>query len=349
MPTPTLSRARAQAAVDALNTAIRAGYRVGPSPSATEAAADSLGINASTLRGRLKTAQRIYNLVPDPDIEPPDPEPLVIEPVVIKPRVIVRASSAARPEGEATRLVIIGDAHQAPGMSVDRWKWIARHVGSIIPDRVVQIGDLGEFHSLSGHERPGSVQQKAKPKFQDDLACVEEALAAYRSVLGQTRIPHHITLGNHEHRIWTHESLVAEVEGSLVPQFTDVLARYDWRWTEYRQYVFVNGVALTHVPQALMERPFNGRTLNPIINDLTTSLIFGHSHRHAFINAPKIGPQQRIEVLNVGTAAPHGWFPDYAISEQGGLSWGICEATVQAGHIVRHEFIDMVEMERRYA
>ena len=60
-------------------------------------------------------------------------------------------------------------------MSVDRWKWFARHVGQTNPDRVIQIGDLGEFASVSGHEKPGTIQQKTKPKFQDDLACVEEA------------------------------------------------------------------------------------------------------------------------------------------------------------------------------
>ena len=307
-----------------------------------------MGVAPHTVRDRLEAARLYYDLVP---IETPAHEtPAVpVFEVLTKPRVIVRASSTARPEGDATRLVILGDAHQSPGMSVDRWKWFARHVAAVNPDRVCQIGDLGEFASLSGHERPGSVQQKAKPKFQDDLACVEEALAAYRAELGPTKIPHHVTLGNHDERIWRHESTVAEVEGSLVPQFTDILGRYDWRWTEYRQYVFIGGVAFTHVPMTLMERPFNGRTLNPIVNDLTMSLVFGHTHRHSFLNCPKIGPAQRIEVLNVGTAAPHGWFPDYATSEQGGLSWGICEATVQAGHIVRHEFIDMLTLERRYA
>jgi hypothetical protein len=345
MPTPPLSDAQAQQTVDAVNAAIKAGYKFPGSPSAIGAAAKILGLSEKTVGGRVRVAiRRGLKIVVEPE------EPVVVQfAPLLKPRVVVRAYSTSQPASDATRLVIIGDAHQAPGMSVDRWKWFARHVAAVKPDRVVQIGDLGEFHSLSGHERPGSIQQKQKPKYQDDLIAVEEALSTYRAELGASNIPHHITLGNHEDRIWRFESTVAEQEGSLVPQFTDILARYDWRWTEYRRYLFIENVAFTHVPMTLMERPFNGRTLNPIVNDLTTSLIFGHTHRHAFLNAPKLGPAQRIEILNVGTAAPHGWFPDYAVSEQGGLSWGICEATVHAGHIVRHEFIDMVTLERRYA
>jgi hypothetical protein len=98
-----------------------------------------------------------------------------------------------------------------------------------------------------------------------------------------------------------------------------------------------------------MEKPFNGRTLNTIVNDLTFSLCFAHTHRHAFIAAPKIGPAMRIEVLNVGSAMPHGTFPPYNVSEQGGQTWGFCDVVVHGGHIVGHTFIDMLTLETRYA
>ncbi len=340
-----LPRELLEQVLTAVNNAIRAGYRTGGIPSAISVAAPALNMEPYNVRDRLRILERRYGMVPDPEpLEFPAPE---FQPVA-KPRVIVRASSAARPEGDPIRLMVIGDTHIAPGQDLARFSWFARHVAATKPDRVVQIGDLADLHSVSGHEKPGSAQQKAKPSFQQDLEATEEALALYRKEMPDGP-PLHICEGNHEDRLDRWDSQVAETSGVLRMQWDDLLARYDVRQTPYRGYLFIGGVGLTHVPMTLMERPFNGRTLNPIVNDLTFSLIFGHSHRHAFLNAGKIGPQQRIEVLNVGSGAPHGWFPDYNVSEQGGYSWGICDVTIHGGHIVGHQFIPMTLLEDRYS
>lgn len=341
-----MPRERAQQVVGAVNNAIKAGYTLGGIPSAIEIAAKALGWTGYTVRDRLKAAKRWYGLEPDE----PEPEGYRIPEIapLAKPRVIVRAASAARPEGEPIRVMFIGDTHCGPGVSNERFKWFARHVAATRPDRVVQVGDLGDFASMSAHERPGSLQQKAKPKFQDDLASIEEALAIYRHELGDSGIPHHVTLGNHEDRVQRFQDATSELEGALWPQFTDILARYDWRWTEYRQYLFIASCGVTHVPQTVLEKPYGGKTLNPLSNDLVYSLIFGHSHNFAFLSVGKIGPQQTIEILNVGSAMPHGHFPHYNVSEQGGITWGIVDATLHGGHIVRHHFIPMTHLEEMY-
>ncbi len=341
-----LPRELLEQVLTAVNNAIRAGYRTGGIPSAISVAAQALNMEPYTVRDRLRILERRYGMVPDPEpLEFPAPE---FQPVS-KPRVIVRASSAARPEGEPIRVLFLGDTHIGPGVSNERFKWFARHVGETRPDRVIQIGDLADFASVSGHERPGSLQQKAKPRFQDDLASIEEALSFYRNELGSSAIPHHITLGNHEDRVQRFESATAEIEGALWPQFTDILARYDFRWTEYRQYLFLAACGIIHVPQTLLEKPYSGKTLNPIANDLVFSCVFGHSHKFAFLSVGKLGPQQTIEILNVGSAMPHGHFPHYNVSEQGGVTWGIVEATLHGGHIVRHHFIPMTHLEQMYA
>jgi len=347
MPAPRCSRAQCEQVVGAINAAIKAGYRIGGYPSAYEAAAKAIDIPVYTIRDRLESAKRWYKLVPMENLPEHAPIP-VIEPLS-KPRVIVRAASSARPEGDPIKLTVIGDTHCTPGVSNERFRWIARHVAATKPDRVLHMGDVGEMASVSGHERPGSLQDKAKPKFQDDLASIEEALAIYGGELGATNIPHNVILGNHDERIQRYENQSHSMEGALWHQFLDVLGRYNWKHTDYRGYLFVGGVGFTHVPMTLMEKPFNGRTLNPIVNDLTFSLCFAHTHRHAFIAAPKIGPAMRIEVLNVGSAMPHGTFPPYNVSEQGGQTWGICDVVVHGGHIVGHTFIDMLTLESRYA
>lgn len=347
MPAPRMSRPQCEQVVGAVNNAIRAGYRVGGYPSAYEAAARAIDLPVYTIRDRLEAAKRWYGLEPIDNI----PEQLTVPEIaqVSKPRVIVRAASSARPDGDPIRLTVIGDTHCTPGVSNERFRWIARHVVATKPDRVIHMGDVGEMASVSGHERPGSLQDKAKPKFQDDLASVEDALSIYRQEIHECSIPHHVTLGNHDERIQRFENQSHSMEGALWHQFLDVLGRYDWKYTDYRGYLFVGGVGFTHVPMTLMEKPFNGRTLQPVVNDLTFSLVFAHTHRHAFIAAPKIGPAMRVEVLNVGSAMPHGMFPAYNVSEQGGQTWGICDVVVHGGHIVGHTFIDMLTLESRYA
>jgi hypothetical protein len=346
MPAPRCSRAQCEQVVGALNAAIKAGYRIGGYPSAYEAAAKAIDIPVYTIRDRLESAKRWYGLVPIDNLPEHAPIP-VIEPIS-KPRVIVRASSAARPDGDPIRLTVIGDCHIAPGQDLSRFSWFARHVAATKPDRVIQIGDLADLHSVSGHEKPGSAQQKAKPAFQQDMEATEEALALYRKEMPDGP-PLHITEGNHEDRLDRWDSQVAETSGVLRNQWNDLMARYNVRQTPYRGYLFIGSVGFTHIPMTLMERPYNGKTLNPLANDLTMSCVMGHSHRHAFLNVGKIGPQQRIEILNVGCAAPHGWFPDYNVSEQGGYSWGIVDLTIHGGHIVGHTFIDMLTLESRYA
>lgn len=344
MPTPPLSREKAHQVVDAVNAAILGGFAFPGAPSAVVEAARVLGLKANTVYSRLYSAKETYGL--EPDAETPTPDVVFTAPA--KPRVIVRAASEAAPEGEAIRLLLIGDTHVAPGQNLDRFKWFARHVGETRPDKVIQIGDLGEFASVSSHERPGSLQQKLRPSFMNDMDAVGAALAEYRSC-APPDIPVYIVGGNHEHRIAVFETGNAELEGALWPQFEDLLARYDCRFTPFKKYLFVGGVGCTHVPITLMDRPYGGKTLNPLGNELIFSLIYGHSHRFSFLRVPKIGPQRSIEILNVGSAMPHGYYPAYNVSEQGGYTWGVVEATVQAGHIVSHAFIPMTELERRYA
>jgi hypothetical protein len=334
----------AKQAVDAVSAAVRGGFVFNANPSAIAEAARVLNLNEKTLHSRLRTARQTYGL--EPEAVPPLPEVEFTPPA--KPRVIVRAASEAAPEGEPIRICAIGDLHDAPEIPKDRLRWIGHHVRETRPDKVVQIGDIASFDSLSKHDAPGSISQKQRASFRAEMDSLEEALSIYRKALGDSPIQHYITLGNHEHRVLLWESATAELEGVLWTQLMDLFARYDWRVTDYKKYLFIAGTAWTHVPHNLMDKPYRGKTLNPIANDLVFSLVFGDSHRGQFLRVPKIGPQRSIEILNLGSAMPHGYFPRYNVAEQGGYSWGIYDVTVQGGHITEHRFIPMSSLEKMY-
>ena len=337
MGTPRLSRELAQQAVDAMSYAKALGK-------SGRSASRMLGLNNGTLIARLEVAKNLYGLEP---VEAPPPAVEIISEPILRPRVRVKAATPDNPS-PCYRIVAIGDTHQQPGMSTDRWRWLARFVLDEQPDKVVHMGDIGEFGSVSRHEQPGSLPQKLRPSFVADIESVEEGLAVYRKALGDSSIPHHIVLGNHEERIKTFESGSAELEGALWPMFSDVLARYDFRATDYRKYLGIGGVMFTHVPMTLREMPYNGKTLNPLANELTFSLCFAHTHRFGFLNIPKIGQDNRVQVLNVGSAMPDGFYPKHNKSEQGALTWGVVSMVIQAGNIISHRFVPMSELSRKY-
>ena len=47
------------------------------------------------------------------------------------------------------RIIVIGDAHDSPHISQDRFKWIGKYIKQSQPDYIIQIGDWASFDSLS--------------------------------------------------------------------------------------------------------------------------------------------------------------------------------------------------------
>ncbi len=55
-------------------------------------------------------------------------------------------------------VVIIADAHDCPGISKERFRWIGRYLADNKPDRLLSIGDFLSLDSLSKYATPGSIQ-----------------------------------------------------------------------------------------------------------------------------------------------------------------------------------------------
>lgn len=341
MAMPRLTKETLQRAAEALQAAVDAGYYLLGQPSAYEAAAKALNLDQATFRHRAYRAFEEGYKVVEPVQEPEAP---IIEKIE-KPRIRIRAHSGS--DAPVYRVLGIGDAHDHPGLpDKSRFKWMARHAAAMKPDYVVQIGDFASMDCLSRHDAPGSMGQKNRPSYANDLESLEEALSAfYKDADG---LDLHVTIGNHEKRIYRWEQSVAELEGTLWQPLLDLFARYGWRTHDEGQFFFVGGVGFVHAPRTLMGREYGGKTLNAIANDSIFSIVFGHAHRGQILHAPKIGPLSSVTICNLGTCLPTGYVAEYAKVATTGWTYGVWELTIQGGRIIGHNFISMNELEDRY-
>ena len=265
-----------------------------------------------------------------------------------KPPIRTRVIPAK--EGRSTRVVAIGDTHDEPGMAKDRFTWLARHCVARMPDRIVQIGDFASWNSISSHEERGSLGYAQRPSFQEDLQSCGEAMAAFYKETSGLSIPLELVCGNHEDRIQRFENKTPETVGTLWAQFEDLCARHRWRLHPYGQWLIIDGVGFIHVPMNIMGRPYGGQqSENQIANHATHSIVFGHTHRASFRKTPKIGANNSIEVMNLGSAMPHGYVAKYAGTATTGWSYGVYELELRGGHIVSYTFTSMAQLEELYA
>lgn len=267
-----------------------------------------------------------------------------------KPRVRVRAyNPMAGREMPSRRVIVIGDMHRKPGLDVGTMRWIGRYVAEAKPDNVIQIGDFFDFESCEFHSAAGSAGQVHRPSFQDDIAAGEEALDEYHRETGIGEIPHDVVFGNHEYRVWRLEELAPNLTGVLTTQLEQFFARYRWRTTAYRHWLFMEGVGFTHVPMSIMQKPIGGRyPENTIGNQATHSIVFGHTHRWNHVTVPKIGINNSITVTNVGSAMPYGYVPSYADGATTGYSYGIADLRLHAGRVESANLISMFDLMEKY-
>lgn len=349
MPQPPITKAAAQETVTGLVAALKAGHGKGP---AITLLAQKLGVSAATIYTRLRhngpiarTFPKLYEQFLDATKEQPARDMEFVR--AAKPRVVVRASD--NPEGETIRVCAIGDVHDSPTQDKERFKWFGRHIAKTRPDKVVQIGDFGDFHSCSSHEPIGSFSAALKPSYRRDLDSLEEALTLIHKEIKGSNIALHVVEGNHEDRVYRFQDLHPEADGMFVEALHDVFARFAWKAKPYGEFLFIGGVGFVHAPKTIMGRAYGGKNSEQQIgNDSLFSIVWGHTHRAVFKQVPKIGPSQHIEVLNLGSAMPQGYVAPYAGTATTGWTYGVFDLELRGGHIVGHRFIGMDSLREMY-
>jgi len=362
MDTPEISRKRANQFIELIEEKLREGYVPrGITPKRGESGAIrtaciEMGYAVGSSTSVYDVSVRISGRTPDwtlwKDPQYTHYEQIHTAPVANrKPVVRIKAPSQQRPEGQQYRVLVIGDCHDSPHLpDKSRFKWIGQYAADNKIPYIRQIGDWMSCDSCSQYDSYGTVKGVDKPTYADDIESLEQSVAALISEFPKDYKPNRlVTLGNHEHRAWQFENQNPELAGQFFIQIEQALGRGGFKTVPYGAWDFIGGVGLTHVPFNLMGKPYGGKLPeNQLANDAIFSFFWGHTHKRTSISRPKIGPQKRITVSNVGCSLPFGYVEEYAKMSTTGWSYGIVDALIQSGDIIAEKFISMLELEEMY-
>lgn len=300
------------------------------------AAARSLGINVNTYKDRLR--KELSGATPE----------VKNKPSTNKLRLYGISDLAAPPSSDWTKIVLFADAHNQPGMSLDRFEWLAKLVNEVKPDYLVDLGDTDEIGSLSGHEKNETYKGKMKPLLAADL----EASARCAKLL-KDKITHPCkkirTLGNHEQRIKTYENNNPEIFGIAWNIYAEIWEKTGWTLYDYGAYVNVGGVNFTHVPFDQNGKPVAGENaVKKVAEKSQSDCAFGHLHYESIIRAHKFGTDNSVTVLGAACFMPDGYRPDYVRNTRKEYQRGCYVLMVKDGRIVSIKNFAMSELQAIY-
>ena len=113
------------------------------------------------------------------------------------------------------KVIVIGDAHDSPHIKQDRFKWIGKYIKAAKPDYIIQIGDWASFDSLSFFQKNSTQAGKLKDDYMVDIDSLRSAIDLLDKHIDNPRIPRHVTLGNHEQRVYRFEENIPEIAGMM--------------------------------------------------------------------------------------------------------------------------------------
>jgi hypothetical protein len=359
MPQPALKRELAVEAVERVEAKLREGFRPrginGPGAGAVSAASEAAVTegwcaSVSSFETRLRIAKTSHGMEPDWSLYRPQRYQQPVPLAVTHPAAPVTAQ--ALPTGPGERVLAIGDLHQDP-RHPDRLEiltWIARYASEHRFDRIVQIGDWSTWDSVNQHDKNDTHAAKFKPQISDDMANLETSLRAFRLGIDPDYKPRcYVTLGNHENRLERFENATPEAHGTFTRQRDELFLGFGWKPRPYGELFYIEGVAFTHHPVNGAGRAFGGETgPQRAANKTTVPVVSGHTHRRQIHDAAKIGPVERISMVEIGCALPWGTIEGYARHSNTGWWWGVCDLTVNAGEITDCGFVSMLTLEARY-
>jgi len=266
-----------------------------------------------------------------------------------EPKVVEEASD------EVVRDLVLGDSHFHPAIVPQATRMMTLcglHAVAIGPRNLVHIGDAGDWASVCRHVRNDTYRARFKPRIDEDFEAFRTCWAALNRPMDEAGVTasRHFTQGNHEAWLVQHEEAVPECYGQYTGELDGIMALSGWHSYPFGEYVFIGGVAYTHVPLNLMGRPAGGQTAeNTVALQSVYDTVIGHTHRFAMGRRVKFGPAQAVTVLNAGSTMPFGYVGDYAQRSQGShVDSGVLEVVRKRGRIIGWAFRSAEELEALY-
>jgi len=231
--------------------------------------------------------------------------------VVLKPNYRIQQRHS-KPE-DTKRVLAIGDCHDGPSLP-DKRRFFAmgRFAKENQVDQIVQIGDFASVDSLNRFDRNDTVKGQQKPSFGQDMKSFQQAIRAFHKGLGGYDVPRHVTLGNHEDRIWSYTNKNPEIVELLDQILFATMDDYGWTYSPYGEFYFIGDVGFTHSPLNIMGKAYGGMHCeNQIARDSLHDVVFGHTHKRLDKTFPKMG-NQFVTIMNLGTSLPQDHIEEYA-------------------------------------
>ena len=256
-------------------------------------------------------------------------------------------------EGTPTRVLVIPDRHNDPRHEhrLEVTKWIARYGSEHRHPCVVDLGDSITMDSCSRHDKNDTIRGRHKPPIKADLDNHLAMLQTFEADRAKDWKPKlYRTRGNHEHRLFTFEDMHPEDEGTHTHRYCQELLQFGWAERDFGEIMYIDGVAFTHAPFNGLGKAMGGKTATHRAGALLCeSLVHGHTHSFEVHNSAKIGPTDRITVVQAGCALPDGEVESYATHNPTGWSYGVLDITVERGAIIDLAFISMRSLRQRYS
>lgn len=200
-------------------------------------------------------------------------------------------------------ILVIPDGHAHPDFDNDRFDWLGRYILDTRPDVIVNIGDLGDFPSLSSYDK-GTKGFEGR-RLQRDLAALYDAqdkifapTAKWNKRRAKNRKAQYrprwvMCVGNHEDRLDRAANASSELDGTIGTQLCKY-EEYGWEVHPFQQSVEIAGISFCHYfASGVMGRPISGENIGKsLCTKLHMSAVQGHSHVYDHSERSRIDGQK---------------------------------------------------------